>query len=200
MRIVGLSCIRKGMLMPSDKARLHRIRKSWTLALSIAVLGAALSGALTGSAQAQSGDAGISGTPEVIDADVLKFGTQRVILWGIDAPEKNQTCQLNGQLWGCYDVSFRYLQLLAGRGEVTCTYKSDPDPFGRRFGVCESGGEDLNAEMVKAGMALAFDEQSDDYDPEMADAITAAVGVWQPGVKFEEPWKFRRRETPGGYR
>lgn len=186
--------------MPSDKGPLYRFRVSWTLALSMVLLVGAMCGALTVSAQAQTNQTSISGMPEVLDADVLKFGPQRVILWGLDAPEKNQTCQLNGKLWGCYDVSFRYLQLLAGRGEVTCTYKSDPDPFGRRFGVCESGGEDLNAEMVKAGMALAFDEQSDDYDAEMADAITAAVGLWQPGVKFEEPWVFRRRETPGGYR
>jgi endonuclease YncB( thermonuclease family) len=163
---------------------------------------ASLCSPLTGyaQAQAQTTETGIRGTPEVLDADILKFGTQRVILWGIDAPEKKQTCQLNGALWGCYDVAFRYLQLLAGRGEVTCTYKGDPDAFGRRFGVCESGGQDLNAEMVKAGMALAFDEEADDYDAAMADAITAAVGVWQPGVSFEEPWKFRRRETPGGYR
>jgi len=187
--------------MPSDKGRLHHFRISWSLVLSIALLAAAvLCGAMTATAQAQSTDTGVSGIPEVIDADVLRFGQQRVILWGIDAPEKNQTCQLNGQLWGCYDASFRYLQLLAGRGEVTCTYKSDPDPFGRRFGVCESGGEDLNAAMVKAGMALAYDDQADDYDAAMADAITAGVGVWQPGVVFEEPWKFRRRETPGGYR
>lgn len=187
--------------MSSDKARLHRIRKSWTLALSIVLLaGAAFCGALTGAADAQADATSITGTPEVLDADILKFGAQRVILWGIDAPESKQTCQLNGQLWGCYDVAFRYLQLLSGRGEVTCTYKSGPDPFGRRFGVCTSGGQDLNAEMVKAGMALAYDDQSDDYDGQMADAITAGVGLWQQGVKFEEPWVFRRRETPGGYR
>jgi endonuclease YncB( thermonuclease family) len=188
------------MLMPSDNGRSPRIPKSWTLGVSIVLLAGAMCGALTGSAQAQAQANSISATPDAIDADVLKFGTQRVILWGIDAPEKNQTCQMNGQLWGCYDAAFRHLQLLAGRGEVTCTYKSDPDPFGRRFGVCESGGEDLNAEMVRAGMALAFDEQSTDYDGAMADAITAGVGLWQPGVKFEEPWVFRRRETPGGYR
>lgn len=187
--------------MPSDTGGVYRIRKLRTLGFSIVLLiGAGLGGAMTGSAQAQSTDTGITGIPDVIDADVLKFGTQRVILWGLDAPEKRQTCQLNGKLWGCYDVAFRYLQLLAGRGEVTCTYKSDPDPFGRRFGVCESGGQDLNAEMVRAGMALAFDEQSDEYDAAMAEAITAEVGLWQPGANFEEPWLFRRRETPGGYR
>jgi len=161
---------------------------------------AALGGALTGPAHAQSTDTGIRGTPEVIDADVLKFGTQRVILWAIDAPEMPQTCQLNGRLWGCHGVAFRHLQLLAGRGEVTCTYKSDPDPFGRRFGVCESGGQVLNADMVRAGFALPFHEQSDEYDAAMSDAITAGVGLWQLGVYFEEPWVFRRRENPGGYR
>lgn len=166
----------------------------------VVLAAAALSGPLAGPAQAQGTDTGITGTPEVLDADILRFGTQRVLLWGIDAPEKKQTCQLNGQPWGCHEVAFRYLQLLAGRGEVTCTYKGDPDPFGRRFGVCVSGGEDLNAAMVRAGMALAFDEESEDYDAAMVEAITAGVGLWQPGASFEEPWVFRRRETPGGFR
>lgn len=151
-------------------------------------------------ASAQSEETQISGIPEVIDADILKFGQQRVILWGVDAPERPQTCQMNGALWGCYDVAKRQLELLAGRGEVTCVYKGEPDPFGRRYGVCTSGGEDLNAEMVKSGLALAFEDQSDDYLLEMADAITAGVGLWQVGVNFEEPWIFRRRETRGGYR
>ncbi len=183
-----------------DRGRLHRFRISCTLALSILGLATALTGVTSSAVAAQDTATGISGTPEVLDSDILRFGTQRVLLWGIDAPEKRQTCRLNDQEWGCYDVAFRYLQLLAGRGEVTCTYKGDPDPFGRRFGVCESGGQDLNAEMVRAGMALAFDEESEDYDAAMVEAITAAVGLWQPGVSFEEPWVFRRRETPGGFR
>lgn len=162
--------------------------------------GAAWGCAMLGSAYAQSTETGVRGTAEVIDADVLKFGNQRVILWGVDAPERSQTCQLNGKLWGCYDAAFRQLQLLAGRGEVSCTYKSEPDPFGRRFGVCESGGQDLNAALVKSGLALAFVEQSEDYVVQMADAITASVGLWQTGVNFEEPWVFRRRENPGGFR
>jgi len=179
-----------------DTGRIRRFPEFRTLGFSILFVAAAFSAP----AGAQTPPTGISGTAEVIDADILKFGNQRVILWGVDAPEKKQTCQLDGKLWGCYDAAFRQLQLLAGRGEVTCKFIGDPDPFGRFYGVCESGGEDLNAELVKSGLALAFDEQTDEYDPEMADAITAARGVWQPGVVFEEPWVFRRRETRGGYR
>lgn len=183
--------------MTFDTGRAPRLGKFRILALSMLVLTAAL---MTAPAQAQTAQTGVRGMAEVLDADVLRFGTTRVILWGIDSPEKNQTCQLNGALWNCYEVAFRKLQLLAGRGEVVCQFQGDPDPFGRYFGVCESGGDDLNAEMVKAGVALAYQDQTDAYVAQMAEAIGAGVGLWQTGVKFEEPWVFRRRENPGGYR
>jgi endonuclease YncB( thermonuclease family) len=183
--------------MPTDIGHARVVSKFWTLVFSMTLVASAM---LSGVGHAQSTDTGISGMPEVIDADILKFGQQRVILWGIDAPEIRQRCQMNGAIWGCHDAAKRHLQLLAGRGEVTCVYTSEPDPFGRRFGVCTSGGQDLNAEMVKAGFALAYEEQSDEYLIQMGDAITSGAGLWQVGVMFEEPWEFRRRETPGGYR
>jgi hypothetical protein len=34
----------------------------------------------------------------------------------------------------------------------------------------------------------------------MTEAIMAGVGLWQPGVWFEEPWAFRKRENPSGLR
>ena len=173
------------------------LRELRTLAFSIGLLVLSL---VSSPAQAQSAETEIRGFPDVIDADILKFGQQRVILWGIDAPERPQRCQLNGTFWGCYDTAKRQLQCLAGRGEVRCTYVGEPDPFGRRFGVCSSGGEDLNAKMVTSGLALAFDEQTDDYMLQMVDAITEGVGLWQAGVLFEEPWNFRRRENPSGHR
>lgn len=183
--------------MTSDNDRISRLRKSTTLVFSmVALLGLVVASPIH--AQSEAGE--IRGTAEVIDADILRFGGQRVILWGIDAPERPQTCRLNGELWGCYDVAFRQLQLLAGRGEVICRFVGDPDPFGRHFGVCESGGEDLNAEMVRSGLALAYVEQTDAYMGPMAEAIGAGVGLWQPGVQFEEPWEFRRRESQGGLR
>ena len=174
-----------------------RLLKLWTLAFSMGFLALAVA---FNPAHAQSAEDEIRGFPDVIDADVLRFGQQRVILWGVDAPERPQKCQLNGSYWGCYDAAKRQLQLLAGRGEVVCSLRGEPDPFGRRYGVCSSGGEDLNAEMVTSGLALAFDEQADDYMLHMVEAITEGVGLWQAGVIFEEPWNFRRRENPGGLR
>ena len=106
----------------------------------------------------------IQDNARVLDADVIIVGKQRVILWGVDAPERGQTCVLSGKPWGCYDAAKRKLELLAGRGEVTCMLLGEPDPFNRYFGVCESGGEDINAEMVRSGMALAYLDQTDDYE------------------------------------
>jgi endonuclease YncB( thermonuclease family) len=158
---------------------------------------AALLALAAGAAAAQES---VSGAAEVIDADILRIGQQRVILWGIDAPERRQDCYQEGRRWGCHDAARRTLQLLAGRGEITCVLVGEPDPFNRRHGVCEAGGEDINGAMVRRGMALAFLEQTADYEPQQLEAIAEGVGLWQAGVEFEEPWIFRRVHTPGGYR
>ncbi len=142
----------------------------------------------------------VTGEARVIDADILIVAGKRIILWGLNAPERSQVCNLDSNEWGCYHVAKRTLEALAGRGEIQCTLVGEPDPFGRRHGVCTFGAEDLNAQMVRKGMALAFSEQTADYGPQQLKAITEGVGPWQPGAKFEEPWVWRRGHTPGGYR
>lgn len=143
----------------------------------------------------------LAGLAEVVDADIIRIGAQRVILWGIDAPEREQPCYRDGERWGCADAARRALELLAGRGEVVCVLTPDPaDPFGRRHGVCESGGQDIAAEMVRRGMALAWLEQTDAYLPQQIEAITAEAGVWALGVEMDAPWDWRRNNTPGGFR
>lgn len=142
----------------------------------------------------------ISGAARVIDADILIVAGQRVILWGLDAPERPQPCYLDGKEWGCHAAAKRTLEALAGRGDIDCILTGEADPFGRRHGVCTYGDEDLNAQMVLRGMALAFSEQTTDYDSQQIEAITAGVGLWQPGAEFMEPWIWRRANTPGGFR
>ncbi|GKY88283.1 thermonuclease family protein [Sinisalibacter aestuarii] len=154
---------------------------------------------VAGEALGQDGDE-VSGMAEVIDADIIRVGTQRVILWGLDAPERSQFCYKDGDKWGCADAARRTLELLAGRGEVTCYLLGEPDPFNRRYGVCESGGVAINDEMVRRGMALALEEQSSDYVDAQIEAISEERGLWQLGVEFDAPWDFRRTNTPGGYR
>ena len=103
----------------------------------------------------------VTGEARVIDADILIVAGKRIILWGLDAPERSQVCNLDSNEWGCYHFAKRTLEALAGRGEIQCTLVGEPDPFGRRHGVCTFGAEDLNAQMVRKGMALAFSEQTE---------------------------------------
>lgn len=142
----------------------------------------------------------VSGAAQVIDADILRIDKQRVILWGLDAPERNQPCFKDGRKWGCHGAARRTLELLAGRGEVVCYMLGDPDPFNRRHGVCESGGIDINAEMVGRGMAVAWEEQTSDYVGIQLDAIENERGIWSVGVEFQLPWEYRLYNTPGGFR
>lgn len=142
----------------------------------------------------------ITGAARAIDADIIAFeNNQRVILWGVDSPERDQTCSVGGSKYSCYEDSLRTLETLATRGEVTCELYGARDPFGRRFGRCTTGDIDIGAEMVRAGMALAFLEQAEDYVSQQEEAEAAKVGLWQEGVDFLEPWLWRKR-NPGGFR
>ena len=164
------------------------------------VLGALLALAMgAGAAAAQDGET-LSGSGNMIDADILAIGKQRVILWGIDAPERSQSCQSGGSRYSCYEAATRELETILAGGDVSCTLMGERDPFGRLHGECKVGELSVNAEMVRRGFALAYLDQSDEYVPEEDEAKAAKVGLWQDGVKFDMPWEWRRVRTPGGFR
>jgi len=143
----------------------------------------------------------VSGPATLVDADVIMIGKQRVILWGIDAPERSQYCLIDDKKWGCYESATRVLDDILKTGDVTCELiDGKPDPFGRRSGVCKVGDTDVAAEMVKQGYALAYTKESEDYSALQKEAEAAKVGLWRDGVKFQEPWEWRRTRTPGGFR
>jgi len=41
----------------------------------------------------------VSGAARVVDGDTLVIGTQRIRLFGIDAPESRQTCRASSGDW-----------------------------------------------------------------------------------------------------
>lgn len=143
----------------------------------------------------------VTGQATTVDADIILIGKQRVILYGIDAPDRDQLCQVGELLWGCWDAAKGALDQLMGTNEVTCTLTDDrPDPFGRRWGTCMVGDKDLAAEMVRAGMARAFIPQTKQYLPLEDEAKSAAVGVFQQGAIVDLPWKWRAEHSRSPYR
>ena len=133
--------------------------------------------------------ADVSGHARVIDGDSLEIGGTRIRLFGIDAPERGQSCETGGELWVCGGLArVRLEERISGR-RVVCEER-DRDRYGRIVAVCRAGGEDLNAWMVSEGWALAYRRYSEAYVDEEARAKAARVGIWRGD--FVPPWDWRR--------
>ena len=144
---------------------------------------------LSAAAWAWPAHAEVSGQARVVDGDSLEIGGARIRLFGIDAPERGQSCQAGGDLWICGGLArVRLEERISGRA-VVCEEK-DRDRYGRIVAVCRAGGEDLNAWMVSEGWALAYRRYSEAYVDEEAEAKAARLGVWRG--EFVPPWDWRR--------
>src|SRR5512147_1517926 len=62
----------------------------------------------------------ITGRAKVVDGDSLEIGSDRVRLFGIDAPEGRQDCRRNGQVWRCGDDAAAQLRKLVQGATLRC--------------------------------------------------------------------------------
>ena len=119
------------------------------------------------------------GQARVIDGDTVEISGRHVRLEGIDAPEMAQTCtDHTGGSWRCGQDAARALERLVAGHSLTCEDKGT-DKYGRMLGVCFSGSRDVNAEMVRQGLAWAFVKYSRSYVREEAEARALHIGIWQ---------------------
>lgn len=130
----------------------------------------------------------VSGMATPMGGDRLVVGSQRLQLWGIDAPEPQMPCLIEDVAWDCYEVAKRELELIVANEPVVCD-EMPPDRQRRVFAVCRIGDRDIAEEMVRAGMALAVRNQSEDYVAAETEAQDAKVGLWR-GF-FVTPWEWR---------
>ncbi len=136
----------------------------------------------------------LSGLAEVIDGDTISIRgvTSRIRLYGIDAPEGQQTCDdAVGKRYLCGSRAADALASLIGRnGRVTCQ-EMDRDRYGRTVAVCEANGHDINGELVRQGWALDYCQYSNGrYSDEETEARRSKRGLF--AGKFVEPWEWRR--------
>lgn len=130
------------------------------------------------------------------DGDSLVLGDERMRLQGIDAPELAQTCERGGARWACGQEAKRMLQSLVAGAETRCS-GVERDRFQRLLVVCHSGSADLNATMVRRGMAVSYGG----YKLEETQARSEKLGLWAGA--FDMPRVFRdneggRHEVRGG--
>jgi endonuclease YncB( thermonuclease family) len=135
--------------------------------------------------------AAIIGAASVIDGDTVAVGGTRIRLFGIDAPESDQTCAVGGKTTPCGRQATIALTDAIGASPVACTPK-DRDRYGRVVAVCRVSNRDLGAWMVAGGWAIAYRQYSNDYVGEEEAAAAAGRGLWQG--KFEPPAEWRRKQ------
>ena len=134
--------------------------------------------------------ADISGPARVIDGDTIEIQDQRFRLHGIDAPERGQTCMLQGRRYPCGIDATESLRKLVRGKQVTCN-ATDRDRYGRTVAVCViPGGIELGRTMVRLGWALAYRRFSLDYVREEDEARQKKLGIWRG--QFRPPWEWRR--------
>ncbi|MBL6946851.1 MAG: thermonuclease family protein [Rhodospirillales bacterium] len=135
----------------------------------------------------------VSGLPFVSDGDTLGFGERRVRLFGVDAPEADQSCQIMGQEAPIGEWATKTLRRLIGRDSVTCY------PIGRPKGVhmvarCHTKTvPDIGRSMIDSGFAWDFKRISHGiYSDNEAEARKRGLGIWAGRVACLPPWEWRR--------
>src|SRR5262249_32654764 len=116
--------------------------RRWIISLSLAWL----------SSSALAAD--LSGTARVIDGDTIVIGDTHIRLWGIDAPERQQTCRSKtGDVYECGRDSAAVLRELTRDRAIQCQAR-DRDQYGRVVAVCRTESSELTAAMVRRGWAV----------------------------------------------
>ena len=130
----------------------------------------------------------VAGLARAKDGDSLMVGTQEVRLFGVDAPEFDQSCKRNGAAYSCgAEAADRLSRLVTGK-QVHCT-SMGTDQHDRVLGRCSVGALDVNRAMVAGGHAVAYRRYSTDYVSAEETAKANRRGIW--AGTFEMPSDYR---------
>lgn len=133
----------------------------------------------------------ISGIAHVIDGDTISIGDARIRLEGIDAPEASQTCGRRWfGTWPCGQAAADELARMLDGHQVRCDTRG-VDKYDRMLGVCFVDAKDVNAEMVRRGLAWAFVKYSTTYVAIEAEARAQKIGIWQG--EAQPAWDYRHQ-------
>jgi endonuclease YncB( thermonuclease family) len=134
----------------------------------------------------------IAGTVEhVADGDTLTVAGERIRLWGIDAPELQQTCTRAGGTYPCGEVA-RYVLLSFVKGQTVSCQERDRDRYRRIVARCQVAGRDLGELMVRAGQAVDYTRYSKAAYAE-AERIARREGKGLWAGSFADPGEWRQR-------
>lgn len=138
------------------------------------------------------------GTIRIVDADTIELSSPlNIRLVGIDAPEVGQACRdASGATLDCGEMAAEYARRAydgrAGRCDV-----EGHDRNGRPLAVCHVDGLEMNAELVRLGIARIYREgmryEDRRYFEEQKEAILLARGLWAYDMIDPALWRAGQR-------
>lgn len=133
----------------------------------------------------------VTGAAHAIDGDSLVVNGREMRLKGLDAPEARQMCGIDGKEVACGRQATVALRRWLARGPVTCT-GNEQDRYRRLLVTCRVNGQDIGADLVRNGFAIAYGS----YAEEEKFAANDNRGIW--AGTFERPEAYRRRLREAG--
>ena len=141
----------------------------------------------------------ISGKALVIDGDTIKIDSNKIRLFGIDAPEKKQKCQkpwlsisfltFNNN-YQCGVISTNKLKSKVNNKFIMCK-SNNKDRYNRFIAECYKDKTNINRWMVLNGYAVAYKKYSKKFVSDENLAKKDKLGLWVG--TFEMPWDWRKK-------
>lgn len=125
----------------------------------------------------------------VVNGDTLIIQGKYIKLYGIDAPEANQTCaNRQGRSYACGKDAALWLRGWLSNYEVACSVMRE-DAKGNMVGACRLGDYDIGAAIVNAGWAVVAPTGREIYGPYEEDAKKNRRGLWQGRFYYPSDWR-----------
>lgn len=153
--------------------------------VSVAALGAVL---LEMSEQGQ-----IKGKASVITGNIIEIDQQKIKLHGIDTPELEQICYVEGKPWQCGLTAQRKLTQKIEGESLTCLGK-ERNNNDILMAECFVGRQNLNAWLVEQGWAVAERQDSRSFISHEIIAKRDRRGLYQS--EFLKPSLWREAHPP----
>lgn len=138
----------------------------------------------------------VSGSVRVVNGDTLMMNGYYIRLYGIDAPESDQTCaNRTGRSYHCGRVAATWLRDWLMDNPVECRIMQQ-DKSGNMVGTCSLGQYDIGAALVNAGWAVAYTKYTDIYMPYQQEAMKRRDGLWQGKFYMPADWRAIKAKKP----
>lgn len=137
----------------------------------------------------------LSGPIRVIDADTLDIGgPANIRLIGIDAAEGDQPCRDGaGRGHACGQIATDATRRLYEGRAADCRVQAY-DRYDRALAVCFVDGVDVNADLVRRGLARTY-RGGPAYAAQEREARRAGRGLWAYDMLDPAQWRARQRQA-----